>query len=74
MAAFFGLLAFILAALLGLAVVFYFQAKGEVQTAQQDLARYQGIADLEKYKAELENKLRTARAVLPKFQTLAEIL
>jgi len=73
MAALFGLLAFILAALLGLAVAFYFQAKGEAQTARQDLARYQGIADLEKYKAELENRLRNARVLLPKFETLAEM-
>jgi len=84
MAALFGLLAFILAVLLGLAVAYCFQARGEIQSTQQkmmrvqhkaqvDLARYQGIADLEKYKAELENKLRNARAILPKFQTLAEM-
>jgi len=84
MAAVFGLLAFVLAALLGLAVAYCFQVRAEVQTTQQemvqvqhkaelDLARYKGIADLEKYKKDLENKLRNARAVLPKFQTLAEM-
>src|SRR5262249_25825927 len=31
------------------------------------------IVDLEKHKAELENKLNNARAVLPKFQKLAEM-
>lgn len=73
MAALFGLLSFILAVLLALAVTFYFQAKGQAQTAQADLARYQGIADLEKYKADLAAKLNKARALLPKFQTLAEM-
>jgi len=84
MAALFGLLAFLLAVMLGLALAYCFHTKGEIHSTQQDmmrvkhkaqvaLARYQGIADLEKYKAELEGKLRNTRSILPKFETLAEM-
>jgi hypothetical protein len=73
MAALLGLLSFVLAVLLGLMVALYLQAKGDLQALQQDLARYKGIADLEKYKADIESKLRHARLYLPKFQTLAEM-
>jgi len=84
MAELLGLLAFILAALLALAATFYLQTKGELRTAQQEslrvkqqaqaaLARYKGIADLEKYKEELEAKIRSYRVLLPKFEKLAEM-
>jgi len=64
MALFLGLCAFILAALLVLAGTFYIQANRATKTAQDEtqrikqqakaaLARYKGIADLEKYKAKL---------------------
>jgi multidrug efflux pump subunit AcrA (membrane-fusion protein) len=68
MAAFFALLAFIFAALLGLAVTFYLQTRSNLKTSRQEtlniqqqanaaLARYQSISDLEKYKADLTSSL-----------------
>jgi hypothetical protein len=82
--ALFALLAFIFAVLFGLAVALIFHTRGEVQAAKQetarveqqaqvDLARYKGIADLEKYKADLETKLNSWRSILPKFQSLGEM-
>ena len=84
MAGIFGVLAFILAVLLGLAVTFYLQTKGELKAAQDErnqiqqqanaaLARYKSISDLEKYKEDLQTKLNNARAILPKFQKLSEM-
>ena len=84
MATLLGLLALIFAGLLVLAATFYFQARGDLQTAQQKiaqirqqantaLARYKGIDDLEKYKADLHTKVNSARALLLKFQKLAEM-
>ncbi len=53
------------------------QAKKEIartqQQAKKDLARYQAIADLEKYKADLDSKVRNAHAMLPKLQKLADM-
>src|SRR5262249_29683167 len=84
MAAFLGLLAFIFGVLFMVVTVLYLQEKRNLKVAEQEnadikeqtqktLARYQPIVDLEKHKAELENKLNNARAVLPKFQKLAEM-
>jgi vacuolar-type H+-ATPase subunit E/Vma4 len=84
MAGFFAILALVFAVLLILAITFYLQTKGELNTAQHErdeiqqkassaLARYQGIADLEKYKENLQTKLNSAREILPKFQKLAEM-
>jgi hypothetical protein len=84
MAAFLGLVAFIFGVLFVVATVLYLQEKRDLKAAQQEnadiqeqaqnaLARYQPIVDLEKHKAELESKLNSARAVLPRFQKLAEL-
>jgi septal ring factor EnvC (AmiA/AmiB activator) len=73
MAAVFALIAFVLAVLLTLAVAYCFQEKSELEAARQDLARYQGISDLEKYKHEIDARLRQAQSVLPRFETLAEM-
>lgn len=84
MAAFLGLLAFIFAVLFAGMVAIYFQTRRELQIAQQErgrvqqraqaaLARYKGITDLERHKAELETRLNAARALLPRFQNLAEM-
>ena len=79
MATLFGLLDLIFAGLLVLAATFHFQARGDLQTAQQNIARiqqqanaalppYKGIADLEKYKADLHTKVNSTRALLPNFR------
>jgi hypothetical protein len=80
----FGLLAMLFAALLAVGATYYFQAKRDVEATKQnaarvqekakkDLARYQAIADLENFKADLESKVNSARALLPKLQKLAEM-
>jgi hypothetical protein len=77
MAALLGLLAFVFAALFGAAFTFYVQAKRDgariQREAMAELDRYKAIRDLEQYKAELDTKLNKARAVLPRFQSLAEM-
>lgn len=77
MAALLGLLAFIFAALYGATLVFYFQAKRDAAVtkseAKAELDRFKEIRDLEKYKTEIETKVNKVRAILPKFQSLAEM-
>jgi hypothetical protein len=84
MVALLGLLAFVLAALFVVVAALYFQEKRNLQAVNEEnahlqeqtekaLARYQPIADLERYKAELETKLNNIRAFLPRFQKLAEM-
>ncbi|MEX1097011.1 MAG: DUF4041 domain-containing protein, partial [Planctomycetales bacterium] len=84
MAAFLGLLAFIFAVLFAAAATFYIQLRRDLKTAlaergrieqqaKKALARFQAIADLEKYKSELDAKVQNSRALLPKFETLAEM-
>ncbi len=73
MAAFFGLVSFILAVLCGLVFTFLLQAKHELRAAVKDLAQHAEIEDFEARKAEIDNRIRKSQAILPKFESLAEM-
>lgn len=62
MITFLGCLSLVLVALLAIMVVFFWKAKREVKTSREDMARYAEIVDIEKYREDVESKLRKSHA------------